>query len=446
MTTLLGPELGSASLVLVYLGLILATPIAPGVAPRLGLPRTLALGGSGYFFLMVALLLHSTQALPEPLLTILMLLASFVNGLGGALLWSAQGSLVILEAARANDNGKQAGDFWALFHCSTIAGNAWAYLSFSSGGSPTGLFAAFAVVALCGCCLFGRLRPSPAREEDTVIDPRVALAASDAARLQPPQQQPPPPPPGHASTAPGASAVVSEARAMWALVLSSMDLLPLLLLGGALMSYQFGVFPLILRPSDVGAVFIVFGLAEVSGALVAGRLVDVLSTVMYRVLTLCLTVLSLLLAAPLALEYDARRAAASNATASEHALDGHPDESSRLLLPAIAAVAFGGSDSAIAVLAYARLGRRFSDERGSARAGAARQVFYSLGFLAGFAVGPYVAGAVQLAILSALLLVAWRVLVRADALPLAQARPSRLGPSLQHQPDPKAGVSEDATV
>ena len=60
MTTLLGPELGSASLVLVYLGLILATPIAPGVAPRLGLPRTLALGGSGYFFLMVALL-HSTQ-------------------------------------------------------------------------------------------------------------------------------------------------------------------------------------------------------------------------------------------------------------------------------------------------------------------------------------------------------------------------------------------------
>ena len=84
--------------------------------------------------------------------------------------------------------------------------------------------------------------------------------------------------------------------------------------------------------------------------------------------------------------------------------------------------------------------------RGPARAGAARQVFYSLGFLAGFAVGPYVAGAVQLAILSALLLVAWRVLVRADALPLAQARPSRLGPSLQHQPDPKAGVSEDATV
>ena len=54
----------------------------------------------------------------------------------------------------------------------------------------------------------------------------------------------------------------TEAKAMASLVKSSIDLLPLLLLGGALMSYQFGVFPLVMDRADVGAVFVVFGLKD----------------------------------------------------------------------------------------------------------------------------------------------------------------------------------------
>ena len=45
---------------------------------------------------------------------------------------------------------------------------------------------------------------------------------------------------------------------MAGLVASSLDLLPLLLVGGALMAYQFGVFPLVMARADVGAVFVAF--------------------------------------------------------------------------------------------------------------------------------------------------------------------------------------------
>ena len=84
--------------------------------------------------LMLALLLRASHALPQTFATALVLIASFVNGMGGALLWSAQGSLVILEST-AGSGGRQAGDFWALFHASTIIGNAYAFLSFSLGAS-----------------------------------------------------------------------------------------------------------------------------------------------------------------------------------------------------------------------------------------------------------------------------------------------------------------------
>ena len=52
---------------------------------------------------------------------------------------------------------------------------------------------------------------------------------------------------------------------MASLMAATSDLLPLLLLGGALMSYQFGVFPLVMARTDVGAVFVVFGIVLLEG-------------------------------------------------------------------------------------------------------------------------------------------------------------------------------------
>ena len=236
LTTLLGPELGSACLVLVYSGLICVTPSAPAIAPALGLPRALALGGATYCAMMVALLLRSASILPHALASMLVLLASFVNGMGGAVLWSAQGSLVILEAGRS-DQGSQAGDFWALFHLSTIVGNAWAFFSFTAGGSPTLLFGAFALIAFAGCCLFAALRPGAAAgsavtgggvEHDTVEFVQGDQANGGSGHSGGGEESmPPPPPPLRRRRL--AAAARSEARAMAGLVASSLDLLPLLL-------------------------------------------------------------------------------------------------------------------------------------------------------------------------------------------------------------------------
>ena len=177
MTTLLGPRLGSMTLVLVYSGLIIATPIAPAAAPNFGIPVTLATGGLTYAALMLALLLQSTSLLPDALATTLVLLASLINGFGGALLWSAQGSLVILESS-GGDGGRQSGDFWALFQVSAIVGNLWAFFSFSAGAQPTALFAVFLGIALLGCACFVCVRPSPLALVEAAIADTSAVELS----------------------------------------------------------------------------------------------------------------------------------------------------------------------------------------------------------------------------------------------------------------------------
>lgn len=148
------------------------------------------------------------------------------------------------------------------------------------------------------------------------------------------------------------------------------------------------------------------------GAFAAGRIAPRLGPRRYRRLTTALTAVSLLAAAPLEL-----RAAGGAAPAIGL------DRPLPLLLPLGAAALFGVSDSAIAVLAYSTLARLStagggadgagtgdggdsSPEAASARAGGARQLLYSCGFLVGFIAGPYVAGLWQLAFLAALLVCA----------------------------------------
>ena len=189
---------------------------------------------------------------------------------------------------------------------------------------------------------------------------------------------------------------------MWAMLWEARELMPILFLGGSLMSFQFGVFPLALRRADVGVVFVIFGFGEVLGAWQCGRWVHRLGPQRYRLLTMVATAASLVLVLPIAAEM-----ASSPAPIS---LEQHP---ARFVLAALAAFAFGSSDSAIAVLAYTDLGRTFRGAATSARAGGARQLLYSLGFLYGFSVGPYVPPLVQLAFLGVLLVVSWAVRVRA---------------------------------
>ena len=395
LTTLIGPAFGSANLALVYAGLIVATPLAPALVPRLGVRRGLMIGGCGYVAFMLALLVYALG--PGWASACLLSASSWVNGMCGALLWSAQGSLVISApgAARSELVPQQAGVFWSVFQLSAVFGNLLALVGFSQGGSAATLFAVFAGLAAAGVVLLATLPAAPS----------AGLAAADSADGASG---------GDASTTAGAatttaataaatscaSTAAREARAMGGFVVRARRLAPLLVLGGALMAYQFGTFPLHLERTAVGLTFTLFGLAEVAGGVALGRLCGALGRRRFRPLVLALTALSLAAAAPL--ELGAARA-------------GGPirlDQPGRLALPIAAALLFGLSDSAIVVLAYAALadacggagagaGAGVAD---SARAGGCRQLLYSVGFLLGFALGPYVTGAWQLAALGALLL------------------------------------------
>ena len=137
---------------------------------------------------------------------------------------------------------------------------------------------------------------------------------------------------------------------MWSMIWSAKALIPLLLNGGFLMAYQFGVFPLSIERADVGLCFVVFGCAEVLGAWLCGRWVGKLGAPRYRLLTMSVTAISLILALPIALS-------ASSDPQELRSLE----RPLSMLLPAVAAAAFGLSDSAIAVLAYTDLGQRARD-------------------------------------------------------------------------------------
>ena len=446
MTTLLGAKLGSAVLVCVYGGLIVVTPLAPAAAPSLGIAPTLAAGGLTYAGLMGALLIRAVGWLPDALSTALVLIAATLNGCGGAMLWSAQGSLVILETRpEASDGGRQSGDFWALFHLSTICGNALAFWGFTEGGSPALLFGMFLAIALLGVGLFACVRPAAGGGDAAgerrdgavdgavaVVDPAAELVATarkesgPAALLAPEHprsehEHAPAAPPDASSAAATAEGdvrlevaadgggggrrcawAVAEARAMGGVFARARSLCPILFVAGGLMSYQFGVFPLSVRRADVGAVFVVFGCGEVGGAWLCGRHVERVGPRRYRLLTMVATAASLSLALPSALDVgdDARLVTFA--------------QPARMALQMLAAFLFGVSDSAIAVLAYTDLGRAFRGRAASARAGALRQVMYSLGFLVGFGVGPYVQPAWQLAALALALGAAWAVRAREE--------------------------------
>ena len=406
LTTLLGQRFGSSVLALVYAGLICATPFAPSLVPRMGVRLALVLGSATYALLMAALTLFAGSG-GGALVASLLCVAAFLNGCGGALLWSAQGSLVIRSSggggggsgsgsgsgSSADETARQAGDFWGIFQLSAVAGNLWASVSLAHGGSSVGLFATFTALALSGSVLFLGLRSphhAALAQRDGACPPPLELAGSPLPQPpQPPQLPQPPQPPQWREVA------AREAVAMGRFVRRTRALAPLLVLGGLLMAYQFGQFPLRLTPAAVGAVFTAFGCAEVAGALAAGRLVPRIGLPRYRRLTVALTAASLLAAAPLEL-----RAAGGAAAIGL-------DRPAALLLPMAAATLFGLADSAIAVLAYCALALAAagggggddgstSPEAASAQAGGCRQFLYSCGFLVGFVLGPHVSGGWQL--------------------------------------------------
>lgn len=159
---LFGATLASDVLVALYAVFTAACFVSPGVVNRCGIQRTLFLGAVGYASLSVGAFVYSM--LGEPTWARYLVIAcGGLNGLGAALLWTAQGAL-ILEVAAANERQDAAfyfAVFWGLFNSSAVAGGiiTFAYFSESDDGENAPLYGIFTVLIVCGAFATSFARP-----------------------------------------------------------------------------------------------------------------------------------------------------------------------------------------------------------------------------------------------------------------------------------------------
>lgn len=100
----------------------LATLVSSQITRLLGQKTAILLGALCYaLYIVVLLLLGLTHLPPGPLYQLLYYGASVIIGLGAALLWTAQGSIVTVMAS-VETRGLYNGVFWGTFMCNYLAG------------------------------------------------------------------------------------------------------------------------------------------------------------------------------------------------------------------------------------------------------------------------------------------------------------------------------------
>ena len=131
-------NLGTASLFALYLVVTPSVYFAPAVCRRLGDVRTMTLGASGYVVFMLTLVKPEEAAI---------WVGSAINGVSGALLWVANGSLLTRFSDPAK-RGDDVGVFWSVFQCSGVFGPLVG--NFLQRWSLAAFYVAFALFALLG--------------------------------------------------------------------------------------------------------------------------------------------------------------------------------------------------------------------------------------------------------------------------------------------------------
>lgn len=396
-TQLLGRTLGNTSLCVLYLTFIGALLVSPRLSLMVGHKASLVGGGMCYAIFMVAQYAYFRTGGAAGHTAMLVVGAAALNGVGASMIWTAQGNLMSSVSDDSN-RGTHAGLFWALFIGCFVVGNIGAAAFFgtdeveaaSENDADQTLFAAFALVVVAGLAVF-LLLPSPAAlaaSKRRRHAPRRRLVArngdgDDAERTARADG-------GSGTHDAGAATVVipphttlwQEACATWRLMTRQ----PVLrcwswfFLSGIINTYQQGAMPRFFHKADNGVAFAVFGAAEVIGALLCGRALDVCAWRTYLHATSALLLLSLVLATTVEL------------IVPEDTKLGVTDAAA--LLPLVSLAVGGACDSAINVLIYALVGVWFPDGIDNSRAVAAYKCVQSLGFATGFAYGG-VAGALK---------------------------------------------------
>ncbi|KAJ8601234.1 hypothetical protein CTAYLR_003236 [Chrysophaeum taylorii] len=148
---LLSAELASNALSTLYAVFTLSCFGAPGIVNAYGAKRALGLGVFGYAAFSAAALVFAVVG-DAGWSRALVVGGGALNGLGAAVLWTAQGRLMLdIAAADTREVGAHFAVFWALFNASAIAGGlgTFFYLSDASGGNAA-LFVAFTAFIMAG--------------------------------------------------------------------------------------------------------------------------------------------------------------------------------------------------------------------------------------------------------------------------------------------------------
>ena len=263
---LYGPDLGSNMELTLYAVFTAACFAAPAITNVCGPRVTLFFGSLGYAALVSAslvLAMFGSHLWTEALVVF----GGACCGLGAALLWTAQGRMM-MEWSNGSDQGEIFAIFWALFNLSAVFGGGLTFFFFADHPieDQKSLVPLYVVFLLCivggGACI-GCLSPSARRGTSSHATASVIASPS-------------PPFDGTAAPAAPPSMVTEAAATVKLFATPTMAVLaPLMWYTGYNQPYQLNTFgDRFFSARALGLEIIVFYAAEIVGGFAAGWLLD----------------------------------------------------------------------------------------------------------------------------------------------------------------------------
>lgn len=253
--TLYGEEVGGDMEAVLYTCFTVACVFAPRVADSLGCRTTLFVGALGYATLAASSLVLAALGEQRGACQRWLIIGSGACvGVGAALLWTAQGTLMLVHGG-PHGTGRAFAIFWGMFNASAIAGGVLTAAFFSAQRQTWMLYAVFLGTTVAGATGAWALSPLPSEPAAAAraheAQPRAwRLACSACAR--------------------DVRATLRELRTP-----RGLRLLPLWLFSGAGQPYQLDTFgDRLLGSGALGLALAVFYTAEVGGGALAAVVLD----------------------------------------------------------------------------------------------------------------------------------------------------------------------------
>eukprot|EP01135_Chromosphaera_perkinsii_P008621 Nk52_evm63s1401 gene=Nk52_evmTU63s1401 len=356
---LYSPDLSSNMLSTLYGVFTIMSFVAPGIVNKIGTRMAMMLGTLGYACLVVVGLIYFEENYADWLVIV----GGGLCGLGAALLWTAQGRL-ILQYSTDENRGVNFGIFWGIFQAAAVIGGFLSWFYFASLGNDTGssvLYIIFlAMVIIGGFCNFLLKAPS-ALKTDKVDPEHIAALDREFSEL---------------SWSAEAAATFRMFTRKEMLIMA-----PMFFYTGFNQPYQLNVFTRFFTSTSLGMEVVVFYLAEIIGGLGIGYVLDNICPSKRRHVLIWGQYILGLLGFALAVyhEYD---------YAWNKPTPTYEIQDSEIALPSVVFAIWGFSDSAVQCYAYYLMGNLYFSGKLQARAIGFYKFIQSLGWTIAFVLTP----------------------------------------------------------